>query len=224
MKCLYPEIPWNTIKAVGFDMDGTLYDEFDFIYQVYSPISKLFSNEKNEANTILNIMLQKWLEKGSSYPFIFSETLKETGWNDKTHKPKIDEALTLFRNFQPVLNLQLRIKYILRTFKNLYELFLVSDGSSTLQWNKIRALELEDYFTKQNIFVSGDYGKEAEKPGLMSLDCLVVFTKGYKNDEIVFVGDRAIDREYAKNAGFHYIDIADIIRSKNFPLLMNTKL
>ena len=207
MKYLCNEIPWEDIKAIGFDMDGTLYDEFDFIIQVYEPIASLFYNSISDINTIKNSMLLKWLEKGSSYPFIFSEIAVETGLESDLHEKKIKEALLIYRNFIPTLFLTERIKFLLEELKGKYELFLVSDGSSTLQWNKIKALNLENYFDKQNIFVSGDHGKRAEKPGLMSLNHLAVFNKSFEKNEVVFIGDRSNDEGYAKNAGFYFIDI-----------------
>lgn len=212
MKYLCSEIPWENIKTVGFDMDGTLYDEFDFICQVYHPIAKIFSNLDYDADIIMKTMLLKWLDKGSSYPFIFSETLKETGFEIDRHEKLIKEALLIFRNFNPVLLLSKRIKLLLEELKERYELFLVSDGSSALQWNKIISLGLENYFDKQNIFISGDYGTGTEKPSLASLKHLTVFNKNLKNNEIVFIGDRIVDENFAKNAGFYFININSVFK------------
>ena len=39
MKSLFNKINWDEISYVGFDLDGTLYDEYDFIYNVYLEIS-----------------------------------------------------------------------------------------------------------------------------------------------------------------------------------------
>lgn len=214
MKYLSTEIPWESIKMVGFDMDGTLYDEFDFINQVYNPIAKLFSNSDYDVNRVMEIMLLKWLEQGSSYPFIFSEIAVKVGIETKWQEKKIKEALLIFRNFMPTIFLSERIKFLLEELKKKYELFLISDGSSTLQWNKIKVLGLENYFSKQNIFVSGDYVKGSEKPGLMSLNHLTVFNKGVNSNEVVFIGDRMVDEEYATNAGFHFVNINLVFNKK----------
>ncbi len=205
MKYLQAEIPWDNIKAVGFDMDGTLYDEFDFISQVYKPISKTLSNPSYNSDSVLKNMLKKWLERGSSYPHIFSETASENGWERTIAEQKITEALKIFRNFNPVLTLNPRIKFILDIFREKNELFLISDGGSILQWNKVKALNLENYFNHENIFISGSHGKNAQKPELLSLKHLAVFKKEYKPSEIVFIGDRIVDEIFAKNAGFHFI-------------------
>jgi putative hydrolase of the HAD superfamily len=214
MKYLCNEIPWERIKAVGFDMDGTIYDEYDFIYQVYQSIANTFSNSNHSSTSILKSMLKKWLEEGSSYPYIFSEIAVSTGCLQSEQEKKIHEALMLFRNFKPELQISQRIRFLLEDLKEKYELFLVSDGSSALQWNKIKALNLENYFNKQNIFVSGDFGKGAEKPNLMSLDFLKVFKKELQRDEVVFVGDRFADENYSKNAGFNFINIDSVFNRK----------
>lgn len=211
MKYLQTKIPWDNIKAVGFDMDGTLYDEFDFIYQVYNPIAAIFSNSHYKSDVIKKIMLEKWIEKGSSYPYIFSETADIVGWNNEDKKNKISDALTVFRNYEPVINVRNRIKFILELFKDRYELFVVSDGSSKLQWNKVKALQLTNYFAMDNIFISGDYGTQASKPNVIALNHLAIFRTPFNSNEVVFIGDRNVDSEFAKNAGFYYIDIKEML-------------
>ena len=47
MKYLSKQIKWEEIRAIGFDLDGTLYDEFDFIkgsLEALSILSQLFNN------------------------------------------------------------------------------------------------------------------------------------------------------------------------------------
>ena len=214
MKYLCNEVPWGNIRAVGFDMDGTLYDEFDFIYQAYNLIAKVFSNMDYDANEIMKIMLLRWLEKGSSYPLIFSEIATKVGLESNLHEEKINEALLIFRNFMPTIFLSKRIELLLKELRKTHELFLVSDGSSLLQWNKIKALNLENYFKKQNIFISGDHGKGTEKPSLTSLHHLAIFNKNLKSNEVVFIGDRIIDENYAKKAGFYFVNINSIFNKK----------
>jgi len=210
MKFLPDTIYWNNIKAVGFDMDGTLYDEFEFITQVYVPISKIFTQNEKEAEKIYVNMLERWLEKGSSYPYIFVEMIDSLNYDSSLKEKLLSKALRVFRNFKPILKMSSRVLFILNNFKNQYELFLVTDGSSVLQWNKIRSLQLEKYFTLNNIFVSGSYGVHAQKPSIFSLQCLDVFKNKYDPSEIVFIGDRGVDMDFAKNAGFHFINAKEI--------------
>lgn len=44
MKYLSNSADWRGIHAVEFDIDGTLYDEMEFISQVYRPISQIIAD------------------------------------------------------------------------------------------------------------------------------------------------------------------------------------
>lgn len=208
MKYLHPEIPWGEIKAIGFDMDGTLYDEFEFIHPVYDSIAALFQEQSNSSKAdISTFMLSRWLEKGSSYPYIYEETLEKLNISGDLRKSLIEEALKLFRNFKPDIKLSARMCFLLEELKKNYALFVVSDGSTTLQWNKVESLNLEKYFEKKHIFISGDHGKDMGKPGIGSKKYLENFFKNIMDDEIVYIGDRSVDQQYAENAGFHFLSV-----------------
>jgi putative hydrolase of the HAD superfamily len=213
MKYLYPEFPWEEIKIIGFDMDGTLYDEFVFIGQVYQPIARLFA--RNAQEDTYAFMLQRWIEKGSSYPHIFSEALERLNIPQEAREPLIKQALGIFRNFAPVLHLSPRVSYFLEHCSKQYELFLLSDGSSTLQWNKFNALQLHRFFKKENVFISGDHGKNSGKPGLASLTGLPLLAACADPKEVLYIGDRQVDLEYAQNAGFHFANVKPIFANSH---------
>lgn len=205
-KFLSDTIPWEQIKAIGFDLDGTLYDEFSFISQVYSQIAQEFILEQTELEEVLSHMLNRWLEKGSSYPHIFDETLDFLKKNTQEKKELVNQALLIFRNFTPNLTLSPRIRHILKVLSKEFELFLVTDGNSILQRNKLRALGIEEYFLESNIFISGDYGKDTGKPSLFSLENIQILKEHkFSPNQIVFIGDRKVDKDYARNAGFYFI-------------------
>lgn len=205
MRFTAPDIKWDKIKFVGFDLDGTLYDEFDFISQVYKDISIYFSDKLNTPwEEIYQQMILRWLDKGSSYPYIFEETLVSFSLK-KDKAPILDSALNIFRNFEPQLRLTPRMKFILSFFKGKCNRFLVTDGSSKLQWKKIKVLEIENYILTENIFVSGDYGEDANKPSLISLEKLPLFKTEFHPGEVVFFGDRNIDKKFAETAGFCFV-------------------
>ncbi len=199
-------IPWANIKAIGFDMDGTLYDEFEFINQVYHEIANLFvsGQEKIEKNIIFQFMIKRWLEKGSSYPHIFKEALTLLDYDEDQLSQKLESALFLFRNFKPSILLSPRFEFLLSELKSQKYLFLVSDGSSTLQWNKIEALKLLNFFEKENIFISGDHPIGFGKPSLKCLNFLKIFRGNIEYREVVFIGDRKVDQDFANNAGFYF--------------------
>ena len=57
MKSLFNKINWDKISYVGFDMDGTLYDEYEFISEVYKEISKLLKPESISFMKALGLFL-----------------------------------------------------------------------------------------------------------------------------------------------------------------------
>jgi phosphoglycolate phosphatase-like HAD superfamily hydrolase len=209
LKSLYPRVDWDTVRIVGCDMDGTLYDEADFIAQVYRAIANLLAATGDAKAEILHAwMVQRWLEKGSSYPHIFYEATTEAGTPREDVAKTVVLCLELFRNYQPVLTLGPRVKIILDALCVKYPLFLVSDGSARLQQRKFDALELGRWFDSVNVGISGYHGPEFSKPSIKIINKIKVLEKPCLPQQILFFGDRPVDAEFAANAGFQFVQVA----------------
>jgi FMN phosphatase YigB (HAD superfamily) len=100
-----------------------------------------------------------------------------------------------------------RVEVLLDVFADRYDLFLITDGQSRLQRAKFQALGLERWFESENVGISGDYGAEYQKPSTNILDKLVLTQSGVDPNRVVFFGDRVMDAEFAKNAGFHFVAV-----------------
>lgn len=200
---------WENIKVIGFDLDGTLYDEFDFINQVYTEIAKMLELNSHKKTEIKSRLLSRWLEKGSSYPYLFKEVIQEFELNEDEKLELELKSLELFRNFEPVLVLSERTKFLLSSLKERFQLFLVTDGSSNLQWNKIKSLDIDKYFDLNNISVSGDYGSQFYKPSPISIQNISLFrdNKDFNNSQVLYIGDRTVDFDFANNSGFNFMYI-----------------
>ena len=207
LKSLYPRVTWDQIEAVGFDLDGTLYDELDFILQVYSPIAALLANvTKQWQHEIYWWMVNRWLEKGSSYNRIFQEVLDSKDVDGETTNKTIEECLDIYRNFQPKLSLTNRVRILLDNFKNKYPLFLITDGNSALQRAKFKALGLEKWFDHSNVVISGDYGTEYQKPSAFMASQTEIL-QNVSPYRIIYFGDRQKDALFASNVGFRFIPV-----------------
>ncbi|MFA7239048.1 MAG: HAD hydrolase-like protein [Sulfuricellaceae bacterium] len=212
LNSLFPQINWEKIRFAGFDLDGVLYDEFDFISQVYRPISQIIASATgaDEMGTYEKL-LQRWLEKGSSYNRIFSEALQNSGMDEGVTKSITDECLSLFRNFQPVLSLSPRTLILLDFMVSRFKLFLVTDGSCALQQAKFKALSLEQWFNLENIVISGCAGKNYEKPSIESLGKIGVLGTGeWEGANTVYFGDRKVDSLFAKASGFQFVSVKNM--------------
>lgn len=207
LKSLFPQVNWDHVQAVGFDLDGTLYDEFEFIVQVYRPIAECIALVcRADIDGIYNRILWRWLEKGSSYNQIFDEVLLDYGIQEDCRNSTISVCLSIYRNFDPRLVLPERMRSLLNYCFGKYEMFIITDGSLGLQKKKFEALGLSNWFNDENVFISGSYGPEYQKPAILILPELG-FLNHIKKYEVVFFGDRDIDQYFADKAGFNFLKL-----------------
>lgn len=201
LNTLYPEINWPQVKYVGFDLDGTLYDEFCFIRQVYHDIllesHQLFDN----LATPLNYMLDRWLEKGSSYNRIFDETCARYARDPKDQESFVATALETYRHYRPELTLPERNRQLLQHISCRFQMFLITDGPPILQRNKFKALGLKELFQPDRVVFTGELGKNHYKPDTAAFDLLNMSSPG---EQIVYFGDRENDREFCHRAGIQF--------------------
>jgi putative hydrolase of the HAD superfamily len=210
MKYLSKQIKWEEIRAIGFDLDGTLYDEFDFIKSAYTAIVEGFIINSSQKPPMLDFMLSRWLEKGSSYPYIYDECLHSFDVPEANRLEIIQKSLEIFRTHKPELQLSNRIFQLLVDAKNTYELFLLSDGREKLQMEKFHALKLDRFFAANDIYISGKYGKGFEKPNTMVLDKISSLKRGIPASATLYIGDRKRDEMFAQNAGFQFCYIQEL--------------
>ena len=194
------------LKAIGFDLDGTLYDEFDFIDQVYDAIATKISKSINiNRNCLHESLLNLWLEKGTSYPYIFDDTLSLHSVSSDKKTKVISECLNIFRNYKPVLHLPGRVCKLLEYLSKHYILFIVTDGGSKLQFNKYTSLGLDRWIHPANISISGRFPNTISKPDIRMNHTLSVFqATSIQPHEVLFYGDREVDQSFAFNSGFHF--------------------
>ena len=82
-------------------------------------------------------------------------------------------------------------------------MILITDGNSVLQRRKIESLGLGTWFSNNRIFISGDYGKEYQKPGTLIIG-KVKEKFPLDRRKICYLGDRQIDKVFADAAGFEF--------------------
>jgi len=212
LNTLFPDVPWDQIKCVGFDLDGTLYDEFDTIQQIYRDILNQQNHFFADKPAVLTFMLTRWLEKGSSYNYIFGEAFERFS-NDSSKKEEfIQKALVLFRNYAPILSLAERTRYLLDIFCQKFDLFLISDGPPILQRNKFTALDLGIFFHPDRLVFTGDHGQDFYKPKVDSFYQLArTLEWRYSNKEILYFGDRTADEEFTRNLNIRFQKVYNMV-------------
>lgn len=193
---------------VGFDIDGTVYDEFDFIKQAYVGVAKVIAEYiKVDEKEVFNELCNQWKQFGSSKTTLFQDVFSLFS-NEKAEPEFIKLCVEAFRN-QPIeLKLSDTAKEVFDyLLENNIDRYIVTDGNSYLQRKKINALELNRWFNESQIAISGDYGKEYQKPSPYMAKQVLNINSNVRN---LYFGDRDVDMNFAKNIN------SDFIRIKNW--------
>jgi len=190
------------IKAIVFDLDDTLYDEMQFVKGGFKEVSLYVSRNYNiNKNLIYNLLLEvlKNYGRGST----FDIALEKLDVNDEKLVPKL---IDIYRKHTPHLSLYPQAKKILNILKKQkYGLGLITDGNSGVQKNKIKALNIEDYFNC--IIFSDDYGIDKRKPSLFPYQ-KVIEKLNVNAKETIYIGDNPHkDFISAKKLGIHTVRI-----------------
>ena len=151
------------LKAVGFDLDNTLYDQSDhmtaFIKHASKRLSEMASVTSDAAE---KIFLKKWQELTSFHTHLFDEVLKDLNIQNHGYvKVLVDQ----YHRFRTELKLFPGAENLLRSLGSHYQLFIITDGNLEMQQEKVRALKIADYFSM--IIYTGQYGSEWKKPSVL---------------------------------------------------------
>jgi putative hydrolase of the HAD superfamily len=192
--CQNPRL--DNIRAVGFDLDGTLYSEESFVREAYREISRHLSGKHGLDQEILHDkLLGRWRQKGSRYPGIFTELLEEYGLRDST----AGELVQIYNDVDVELDASPHVLGFLQTLKNSgYGLFLVTDGNPERQARKVQALGLRTIFDM--IVYTDILGKAAQKPSPLGFT-RVMEHFACQPEHLLFIGDHQVDVQAAERAG-----------------------
>lgn len=169
------------IKAVVFDLDDTLYNEKEFVLGGFLEVSS-FINMKFGVNKIeiYNRIIEIFRETGRGK--IFNIIIEE-----KNLDLKVDTLIEVYRNSQPQIKLlNESIEVLKRLRSEGYKLGVITDGMSSVQWNKVKLLNLENYVDK--VIVTDDFGREYWKPHKKSY-IEMAKSLGININEMMYIGD-----------------------------------
>lgn len=182
------------IKLVAFDLDDTLYNEKDFVFEAFKEVSEYLSAKYNLNSKEIYIDMINILESHGRGK-IFNLICDNYNINED-----IKALVQVYRNAKPKLKLYEDSVEILNKLKYNYKLGLITDGLGYVQWNKIKLLEVEKYF--DNIIVTDDLGREYWKPHIMPFKNMAEKFKFLPN-ECVYIGDNPNKDFYgAKKLGY----------------------
>ncbi|SHI42243.1 putative hydrolase of the HAD superfamily [Clostridium cavendishii DSM 21758] len=169
------------IKTLIFDLDDTLYNERTYVFGAFKEVCDYLGNKHDlNAELLYKDVINIFYEKGRGK--IFNDLC------DKHNlKENIKNLVSTYRKSRPKLTMYEDALYMLKWLKKHgYNLGVITDGKSIVQWNKIKSLNLEEFVDK--IVVSDDLGSEFWKPHEKPyLEVINYFN--CKNEECIYVGD-----------------------------------
>jgi putative hydrolase of the HAD superfamily len=157
---------------IVFDLDDTLYKEVDFLKSAYRHIANLL---KSEINTDVFLEMCDLYENGESVFDIIKErynfdySMSQLVFEYRYHTPKISLS-------------EDRIRFIEKLQELNISLGIITDGRSKTQRAKLKALGIEDVFSK--VLISQEFG--TEKPSSKNF---IYFEETFGKRHFVYIGD-----------------------------------
>lgn len=146
-------------KVIVFDLDDTLYKEIDFLKSGYMYISK-FLSEKYGIGNMYSFMLEMYKQKLN----VFAELIEQNNL-----PLEVSDLVNMYRAHIPNICLAKDTKELLHRLRESCILGIITDGRSQTQWNKFDALGLGDYFLRENVVISEEFGLRSR---LLKIICI----------------------------------------------------
>jgi putative hydrolase of the HAD superfamily len=135
---------------IALDLDDTLYLERYYVRSGFQAVDQWLKIHRS----LEDFFNEAWsLFESGKRKTIFDMVLESRGLFDEN---LIKELVNKYRTHVPSITLEPDAKEFLRNHHKKEDLALITDGSATAQWSKIKALDIEKYFG--NIIVTDDLG------------------------------------------------------------------
>lgn len=172
-------------QAIIFDLDDTLYKEVDYVMSAYHHIDRLLVADYDiEPGTAFEILQYSFYHNVNAFDALAAH-LERIG----VHIPDaIAWMIDEYRNHTPIISLDDNTLNTLQYFWELnVPMFIISDGRSFTQRNKIRSLGIDEFIPWENIFISEEVGYDKTNP--YAFNEIKKRFDDFETVEFVFVGD-----------------------------------
>lgn len=168
------------IKAVIFDMDDTLYPEYEYVLSGFKAVNDYLEEKSIFGFFKIAVQLFERGERGK----IFNDTLNIL--KVSYCKEDIFRLIQIYRNHKPAIQLFTDAQEILVKLQNRLPLGLISDGYLEAQRNKVEALKLDQFFRK--IILTDELGRDKWKPSPDSYQMMHNYFN-VQHEELIYIGD-----------------------------------
>ena len=169
------------IRVVAFDLDDTLYPEREYVLSGFKAVSELVKKRFGLKDFYLDLVKTF---NGSERKKTLDTTLKRLGieYDDALIQDLVDCYRAHFPDIKPYDD----VVPTLQRLKRKYHLALITDGYLQAQKNKVKALNIEQFFEK--IIYTDEYGKDYWKPSSFPFQLIMEYFSAEGN-QCAYVGD-----------------------------------
>lgn len=183
-----------------FDLDDTLYDEICYVQSGLRAVADFMAQQWHlESSAIYRRLTRTLNEHGRGR--VFDTVLSHYG---RLTQANVHRCLGIYRHHKPLIKLHRAGEQCLRRFGTDTR-YLVTDGNKLVQYNKVKALGLEQRFKR--VFITHRFGIKHAKP---SPHCfkLIAKAENLSPHNIVYIGDNpAKDFVGIKPLGFKTVRV-----------------
>lgn len=181
------------IKAVIFDLDDTLYDEFTYVQSGFEKVSVYIENKYSVSKSdFFNSLINDLKRNGRGHTF--NNVLTKFNIYDEGLVYKL---VHIYQRHKPNIKLYSNAEELLIQIKKIgKKTGIITDGTSIMQKNKVESLGIKKYMDV--LIYTDEYGIEYWKPNTFSFEkCLKEFST--KPKEMVYIGDNPKKDFYGAN-------------------------
>ena len=217
----------GSFRGIIFDFDGTILDVREPLEKSIEEVFTEYKVSKDIDNTFQEIGALLETIQGFPLPKVLLESYEIfkhiTALQDITYFKKLRIAVKIFTNYLEYskdATLYLAVKPLLKKFKKLSDLFIVSHNKTETIMNHLEKDKIDNLF-------KGIYGSDKipiQKPDPMALQPVLENYEKKRRDEFLMIGDMPSDITAGKEAGFWTIGVASGISNKEVLSTLNPDL
>ena len=197
---------FSRFKLVIFDLDNTLINEEDYLFEGYKNIANYLSKKYKINNSLIEFALVENFRLNGRKN-LFNKIFDEFNIGIE----ELNVVLRILREFKPKNKIQLitELRIILERLKSLNISYVIlTNGNPRQQKNKIAHINWGD------LLPHVIYANEIEpKPSEASLKkYLLTLNKEFDKDKILMIGDSNVDKLFAKNFGCKFNFVNDFLK------------
>lgn len=188
-----------------FDLDNTIYNEEDYLFQAYKAISQKLGGltNRHNKNDLFTLMMEIYRKEGREK--LFDKFLAGAGIDSGY----LAVCLKILRSFNPEKRIEInpKMEKIMRSLvEKQKQIFVLTNGNPEQQRNKIRNILWNGLDEKITFILANEIEPKPSPEGIRHILKLT----GIEKDKTILIGDSKVDLDCASRGEIRFVNIADL--------------